>query len=255
MGPLNPSETRSAPYQLFMLALCLYALLALGAGVFLDLNVNTRKILGYADTAICGVFLLDFLVSLARAPNRLRYLYTWGWIDLVSSIPLVGALRWGRVARVFRLLRLLRGFRSTKILAGFVLNRRAESAFLAVSLMTILIVTFSSIAILQFETAPESNIQTPEDAFWWSLVTVTTVGYGDRFPISTGGRFIAAALMIVGVGLFGTFTGYVAKWFLTPGEEAQDKELESIRKKLEAVHQLLIVRAERPPNPPGGESD
>lgn len=73
---------------------------------------------------------------------------------------------------------------------------------------------FGSISILQFETAPESNIKTAEDAIWWAFVTITTVGYGDRYPVTTEGRIIAAFLMITGVALFGTFTGFIAAWFM-----------------------------------------
>ena len=75
-------------------------------------------------------------------------------------------------------------------------------------------VIFSSIAILQVETDPNSNIKTAEDAIWWAYVTITTVGYGDKFPVTTEGRIIAAVLMTVGVGLFGTFTAFLASWFV-----------------------------------------
>lgn len=73
---------------------------------------------------------------------------------------------------------------------------------------------FGSISILQVETVPESNIKTAGDAIWWAFVTITTVGYGDRFPVTSAGRIIAAFLMITGVALFGTFTGFVAAWFM-----------------------------------------
>lgn len=75
-------------------------------------------------------------------------------------------------------------------------------------------VVFSSIAILQFETLPNSNIKTAGDAIWWSYVTITTVGYGDKYPVTPEGRIIAAMLMTVGVGLFGTFTAYISSWFV-----------------------------------------
>jgi voltage-gated potassium channel len=71
-------------------------------------------------------------------------------------------------------------------------------------------VLFSSIAILQFETTAESNIKTAEDAIWWSYTTLTTVGYGDKYPVTTEGRLIAMILMTTGVGLCGTFAGYIA---------------------------------------------
>jgi voltage-gated potassium channel len=77
----------------------------------------------------------------------------------------------------------------------------------------ILFVFFSAIAILQVENDPNSNIKTAEDAFWWAYVTLTTVGYGDRFLVTTEGRIIAGILMTAGVGPVGTFAGFVASWF------------------------------------------
>jgi voltage-gated potassium channel len=82
---------------------------------------------------------------------------------------------------------------------------------------------FSSVAILQFETDPNSNIKTAEDAIWWSYVTITTVGYGDKYPVTTEGRIIAVILMTVGVGLFGTFTAFVSSWFVKSNEQTQEK--------------------------------
>jgi len=83
-----------------------------------------------------------------------------------------------------------------------------------VSIITLLIIISSSISILIVENAPESNIKTAEDALWWAMVTVTTVGYGDKFPVTTDGRIIAVGLMISGVGLFGVFTGYISSIFV-----------------------------------------
>lgn len=99
----------------------------------------------------------------------------------------------------------------------FILERRAEAMFLAAALISILMVVFSSVAILQFEAeVPGANIKTAEDAIWWAYATMTTVGYGDRYPVTSGGRIVAATLMTAGVGLFGTWTGFVAAWFLSP---------------------------------------
>ena len=114
--------------------------------------------------------------------------------------------------------------------------------------MALLVVVFSSVAILHFESGPASNISTPEDALWWAVVTMTTVGYGDRYPVTTEGRIVAAVCMIAGVGLFGTFTGFVASWFLAPGEEEQEDELESIRQRLVAIEGLLQELTRRQPN-------
>ena len=107
---------RSAPYELFMLGLSLYVLVALAADAFLPLHPETRRVLSYADTAICAVFFADFVRNLVRAESKLGYL-KWGWIDLLSSVPMVGAFRLGRVARIVRVFRVLRAFRSVKHLA------------------------------------------------------------------------------------------------------------------------------------------
>lgn len=95
-------------------------------------------------------------------------------------------------------------------------------------MISFVLMVFSSIAILNCETAPESNIKTASDALWWSFVTITTVGYGDFYPTTLLGRIIAAALITAGVGLFGTFTAYVASSFLQQEEEEQEKREDQI---------------------------
>ena len=235
---------RQFPYLVFMLALSIYAVVALAISTFLTLPAQTRLILEYADTAVCLLFLADFVVTIIRSENRLRYLVTWGWLDLLSSIPAVDLLRWGRLARVLRILRILRAAKATKVLAEFLLYRRAQSAFLAASLLSILLIVLSASAVLQFETSPEANIRDAEDALWWAVVTITTVGYGDRFPLSTEGRLIAVLLMLAGVGLFGLFSGFVAAWFLgAPGSQSEElqpverleAEVRSLREQLAAA--------------------
>ena len=153
---------------------------------------------------------MDFFVSVRRAPDRWKYLITWGWLDLLSSVPTIDVVRWGRAARVVRVFRVLRGLRATKIVSGLILHRRAENTFLAASLIAMLLIIFCSVAALHFEVDPDSNIKTAEDAIWWAFATIATVGYGDRYPVTSEGRFVAAILMSAGVGLFGTFSGFLA---------------------------------------------
>lgn len=233
------SLSAPGPYEPFMLVLCVWVLAALAAEVFMPLSEETRALLRYADTGICVVFLLDFIRDLVRAEHPLRYMLRWGWLDLLSSIPMLGWARVGRAARVVRILRVLRGVRSTRVLTRYVLARRAESTVLAVLLVSMLIVLFSSIAMLQVEDVDGSNIRTAEDALWWALVTITTVGYGDRYPVTTEGRVIAVGLMAAGVGLFGTLTAFVASWFLEPDEKKVESELDDLRTELRAIRALL----------------
>jgi voltage-gated potassium channel len=232
----------NAPYLLFILILSLFAVLTLAVSALAPLTPATRTILSYADTALCAVFFIDFVGSLARADKKRRYLYTWGWLDLLSSIPEVAALRWLRAARIVRVLRVLRGIRAAKSLTAFILQRRAQSAFLAATMMSLMLVVLAASMILQFETSADANIKTPGDAIWWAVVTITTVGYGDRFPLSSEGRIIATLLMTAGVGLFGTFSGFVASWFLKPAEAQRESDLERLTAEVEQLRKTVLSK-------------
>jgi len=243
----NATRPDSASYQMFMLVLCLYALGALAAQAAIRLDSETRGVLDYADYTVCALFFVDFVISVLRAPNRWRYFITWGWLDLLSSIPTIDVARWGRAARVIRVFRVLRGLRATKLLTTLVLRRRAESTFLAATLVALLLVIFCSIAVLQFETHPDSNIRTAEDAMWWAFATITTVGYGDRYPVTTEGRFVAAILMCAGVGLFGTFSGFLAAWFIGSDDGSRDSDISALREEVAALREMLERRGGAPP--------
>jgi voltage-gated potassium channel len=236
----QPDAHELRPYQLFMFGLGVYVLLSLAAQTFLSLSPETDAILGHVDDLICIAFFVDFWVNLLTAPSKLGYL-KWGWIDLLSSIPMIDVARAGRLARIVRILRAFRGVRSGRFLADYLIHRRGDGAFFAIALLSVLLVLFSSIAILQFETASGSNIRTPQDALWWAFTTITTVGYGDKFPVTTEGRMIAAVLMTAGVGLFGSFTGLIASWILSPTKKdrQQDSELEKLQEQVAAIQQRL----------------
>lgn len=105
---------RSAGYQLFMLVLCVYALVVLAAKVAFPLDSATVQVLEYADTFVCLIFLADFVYSLWTAEKRWKYLLEWGWLDFLSSIPAIDVARWGRAARILRIFRVLRGLRATQ---------------------------------------------------------------------------------------------------------------------------------------------
>ena len=141
---------------------------------------------------------------------------------MISSIPSFEALRFGRLLRLIRLIRVLRAFRSTKNIVNHIYKKKSDGAFTTVAIIAILTLIFSSISILQFEDAPNSNIKTAEDALWWACSTISTVGYGDKFPVITEGRIIGVVLMIVGGGLFGTMTGFFASWFVEDHKEKND---------------------------------
>lgn len=177
-----------------------------------NLDDNTKFIIEISDILICTVFLYDFFYRFAKAGNKLNFI-KWGWIDLVSSIPMIEPLRVGRLFRLMKLIRMIRLFRSSKNLLDMFFKKKSVKLIYTVGIFAVILVLFSTIAILQVETDAQSNIKTVEDAVWWSVSTITTVGYGDRFPVTTEGRIIAMLLMVYGVGLFGTFAGFVVAFF------------------------------------------
>ncbi len=235
-------------YQLFMLVLCAYAIAALAVQTFVSIKPGTQTILVYADHAVCAVFLADFIFNLTRAPDRWRYFFTWGWLDLLSSIPVIEVLRWGRAGRILRVFRVLRGIRMARLAVNLFRYRRAENVFLAVSLTVFLLVVLCSIALLHFEIDADSNINTAGDAIWCAFVTTTTVGYGDRVPVTPEGRIVAAILMCTGVGLFGTLSGLFATWLIGGDPRnatvASAADLHQLREEIAELRRLLESRAQ-----------
>lgn len=219
----------SYAYQLFMLFLCVYAIVSLAAGVLFPLRPEFKTLLEYVDYAVCAAFFVDFLNSFARAENKTKYFFTWGWIDLLSSIPAVEVLRVGRLARIVRIIRVLRAIKAMQFLMTHLVSRRTSSAFYSIMAVSFSIVVISALAVLRFEVDGSGSIHTAGDALWWAMSTITTVGYGDAFPVTAEGRIIAVVLMTAGVGLFGTLSGAVAGWFVGPKSEKSKTEVAELK--------------------------
>jgi len=236
------TEDASPRYQLFMLVLCVFSLLITGLeGVFRN-DAEVDKILDAADNVVCVAFLADFAFSLTRAPRKWRYFATWGWLDLLSSIPSLDVARWGRIARIARLSRVLRALRASRVLSTILFHKRGQSVVLAAALLALFLIVGSSVAILRFENVDGANITNAGDAVWWAFATITTVGYGDHYPVTGEGRFIAAILMTAGVGLFGAFSAALAAWFLAPEDAATDEEIAALRAEITALRELIDER-------------
>jgi len=236
---MQSRSSRVPVYQLFMLALCVLALGLLVIQYAFRLDPEIEEVLDYADNVICVGFLIDFAITFWRAPNRRDYFLRWGWLDLLSSIPTLDYVRWGRLARIARIARVLRGVRAMRLLTTAMSQQRGQSTLVIACLLAIVLILGSSTVILHFETGPDANIKSAEDALWWSFATIATVGYGDKFPVSTEGRVVAAMLMTAGVGLFGAFSAALAAWFIAPQEEGIDREVIQLREEIVAIRKLL----------------
>lgn len=223
-------------YQIGLLVLSLVVIVALVAEALVALPREVSLVIQMFDLTACFLFLMDFCVRFRHAPNKRVFMKT-GWIDLVACIPNVDVLRIARLARILRVIQLLRGLRIGHRLLRHVLLKNPQAAGYSIALTTILLVAFASVSILIVESGPDANIHTAEDAIWWSVSTITTVGYGDRFPVSVEGRIIAMVLMISGVGLFGALSGTVASFFI--GKEESSAELEEVLSRLRRMEERL----------------
>lgn len=208
-------------FDIIIIFLSVYVLIELMVDSFVKLPPEISKELEIIDTGICVIFFIDFISEFYHAKNKLKFM-RWGWIDLISCIPTIGILRAGRLFRLVRFIRVLRAFRSTEILFKYIFKSKIQGTMTAVGMITILIIMASSVSILLVEKAPDSNIKTADDAIWWTMETITTVGYGDKYPVTGEGRLIGIVLMVSGVGVFGTYTAYIASLFL--GDNKKKKE-------------------------------
>jgi voltage-gated potassium channel len=190
---MMPKQERPGPFQLVLVALSVYVLIALLLERTAPLSLGTRQILQWSDTAICVLFLYDFFARLITAPSKLKFL-KWGWIDFVSSIPMLDIFRWGRLIRVARVLRVLRGIRSTKVILRFLFISRIKGALASAAFAAGVLLVFASVSILHCETDPTSTIRTPSDAVWWAVSTMTSVNFTDKFPVTEEGRMLGLLL-------------------------------------------------------------
>ncbi len=227
--------------ELLIVILSIYSLIALAVQVTIPIDAELDILLDRIDWVVCGIFFFDFIYRFIRADNKLDFM-KWGWIDLLASIPTVDPLRGLRLIRILKLFKVVRSFKAVKILLRHILRDPTKSAVYSVLSVSLLMVFFGSIAVLVFE-APfsESNIRNAEDAVWWSFVTITTVGYGDYYPVSWEGRMVAAVLMTTGVGLFGTFTGLIASYFVVAGEDTQETEIRALRHEMLQLNSRLAA--------------
>ena len=201
------------------------------------------SVISKVNNVLSLILFFDFIYRLRTAPDRHHYfIKSFGWLDLLGSLPVVGA----QTARLVRFIRTTRLFAQSgeKHVFREVLAHRANTALLSIAFFVLLLFEFGSIAILDAEIGhPGAEIQSANDAIWWVLVTISTVGYGDYVPVTQQGRFIATFVIIAGVGVFGTLSGFLAKTFL--GEDKlREENIKALSAVLQDMHEMQQQNAE-----------
>ena len=226
-------------FQIVVLLLSVVVLVALGVDTVCKLPKQVSDLLQTLDTLVCVLLLVDFCVRFYTAESKLAFL-KWGWIDLIASIPNLPILRVGRLVRILRIIRLLRAIRATHVVTSVLLKNKLQNGIASVILTAFLLVMFCSLGILICEQqSPDANIKTAGDAIWWSVTTISTVGYGDKYPVTAEGRIVAMVLMISGMGLFGVFSGLSASFFLGSRQQTIVREESKILARLEKLEEKI----------------
>ena len=245
-------------YNIFILVLTILSL-SIMVLLLLPLDPDVLSVLLVYDNLICVVFLIDFALNMVGTrPSRDYFIGRRGWLDLLGSIPALGFLRITalfrlfRISRLFRVMRLLRG-NNKKQLVDDVVQNRGQYAIFITSFSALLVLTISSVLVLQFEgQSPDANITDGGDALWWAVVTITTVGYGDEYPVTLLGRVTGVAVMFAGVGIIGALASILASVLVPQPKEPDadattavtpqvEEELAKVRAELESLRELLAA--------------
>ncbi len=221
--------------------------------IYIQQDEAIRYVLGVMNFLLSMILFVDFLYRLRKAPSKSRYFFhQFGWADLGASVP-VPQLKILRVFRLIKVWNLVRRY-GLKHLARTLIKDRAGSALWLLLLIAIFVLEFGSVWMLKIEQyAQGANITSASDSIWYVIVTIATVGYGDQYPVTNPGRIVGSGIIILGVAIFGTLSGYLANAFIAPNKEqdaaeeaeedlvdaeARDRD-EKLHAKVEELHVLL----------------
>ena len=234
-------ELKSTGYELFILLLSLvsvFNLVIIWIDYIQPISSLTLGVIEIINTILTIFFLFDFTYRILTTTSKSNYFFkNWGWADLLACVP---QLRIFRVFRIFRAVRLMRVF-GVKNMVNEVVNNRAGIALYITVFSIIVIAEVAGILVLHAEIqSPDANITTSGDAVWWILVTMTTVGYGDKYPVTLVGRTLAVFVMLSGVALIGVLASFLSNFFLAPPKkEKSEYAATDPRSKLTELKELL----------------
>lgn len=215
----------------------------LGVPLVIELSHTVERVFVAADYFIWAVFAGDYGVRLYLTPRRWRYVQTHIPDLVIVLVPFLRPLRVLRSARVLRLLRLSRlAAVAGKVLVDVRAILRSRGLNYVLLVITVLVFVAAGL-VREFERgAGGATIQTYAEALWWAVTTITTVGYGDEFPVTAAGRAIAVVLMVAGIALFGVLTATIAAYFVEQGKRGDERveaRLDAIVARLDSIDSHL----------------
>ena len=229
----NNSTPKGKLFDYFIQVLIVLSLISLSIETLPDLSTSTREFLYKFEVTCIIIFSIEYLLRVFVADKPLNYIFSiYGVIDLIAIVPFFCPkpvdLRFLRIFRIFRIFRALKLIRYNRAISRFniaiKLVKEELVLFLIVTVMMVFIVSFG-IYYFENEAQPEAY-KSVFHSMWWSIVTLTTVGYGDIYPITLGGKIFTFFVLIIGIGVVTIPAGLVAT-SLSKAREIQEKDIES----------------------------
>ncbi len=204
-------------FNIVVQVLILVSLVSFSLETMPDLSEQQRSILGLVETVTISFFTIEYLLRVAVADNRLKFIFSfYGLVDLFSILPFYIArsvdLRSLRALRLIRGLRILKFARFNAALERYRLAFQSIAAELAVfSFASLVLLYLSSVGIYYFENGAQPEaFSSIFGCMWWAVATLSTVGYGDIYPITVGGKVFTAVVVLLGLGVVAVPSGLLA---------------------------------------------
>lgn len=212
------SDTKAGrAFDIAIQVLIIISLISFSLETLPNLSTDTYFILGKVEVFIVAIFSIEYIARIIVTKKRLSYIFSfYGLIDLIAILPFylsggvsLQTLRVLRLLRLFRILKLTRYHKAfTRISKALSLAKEELIIFSAISLILLYL---SAVGIYHFEhEAQPDNFRSIFDSLWWAVATLTTVGYGDVYPITLGGRTFTFVILMLGLGVVAVPTGIFA---------------------------------------------
>ncbi|WP_460104363.1 ion transporter [Sessilibacter sp. MAH4] len=204
-------------FALLIQALIIISLITFSVDTLPDLSASTKSILQRIELMTVIIFTIEYLLRLITAERKLRFVFSfYGLIDLLAIVPFylpTGLdLRAVRIFRLFRLIRILKLLRYNQAVNHFsVALKSIKEELILFGIVAAIMLYLSAVGIYYFEhEAQPEAFQSVFHSLWWAVTTLTTVGYGDMYPITLGGRVFTFFVLMIGLGLVAVPTGLLA---------------------------------------------
>ena len=229
-GELHEKIRRATSTPMLILSLAFTVILIIPLA-HPKLSTGARTTLDTIDYSLWAAYAVEYFALLSTAPEKRKYFLHHIPDFLMVFLPML------RPLRAFRAGRLLVAAAATTEHSR---ERLLSKAPLYAAFMASLVLLCSSVMVLGVEKdAPHATIKTFGEAVWWSITTLTTTGYGDYYPVTAGGRVIAAALMLTGLSLLGITTASVASWFVKLTDQEEEVEMKRVLAIMERLEERL----------------